>query len=96
MSRLALTKQNSMVLFQSMKITQRSKKSGNMGHGGVVYPFWEGRAEKEWEGVTSDMLFLSSGIYLSSQYMGQVPGRMDPQISRAKGIYVQHLSVRPP
>lgn len=66
-----------------------------MGRGGV-HLLVEGRAEKEGEGVTSDMLFPSSGIYLSTQYAGQAAGRRDPKMYRAKGIYVQHLSVRPP
>lgn len=65
-----------------------------MGHGGV-HLLVEGRAEKEGEGVTSDVLFPSSGIYLSTQYVGQAAGRRDPKMCRAKGIYVQHLSVRP-
>lgn len=60
-----------------------------------VHLFWEGREEKEGEGVTSDMFFPSSGICLNTQYMGQIAGRMDPGMSKEKGIYVQHLSVRP-
>lgn len=48
-----------MMLFQSMKTTQKSKKFGNMGHGvGGVDLLWEGRAEKEGEGREKDMLFL--------------------------------------
>lgn len=96
MSRLALTKQNSMMLFQSMKITQRSKKVWKYGPWTGVNIFWEGRAEKEGEGVTSDMLFPSSGISLKSQYMGQFLEGWTTNPSRVKWIYVQHLSVRPP
>lgn len=85
-----------MMLFQSMKITQRSKKVWKYGPWTGVNIFWEGRAEKEGEGVTSDMLFPSSGISLKSQYMGQFLEGWTTNPSRVKWIYVQHLSVRPP
>lgn len=60
-----------------------------------VHLLEEGRAEQERGGVTSDTLFPSPGIYFSTEYMGQVAGRMVPKTHRAKGVYVQSLSVRP-
>lgn len=60
-----------------------------------VHLLGEGRAEKEREGVTSDTLFPSPGIYFSTKCMGQVAGRVVPKTCRAKGVYVQCLSSRP-
>lgn len=84
MSRLALTKQNSITLFQSTKIAQRSKKFAGVGCGAGTSA-WEGRAEKESKGVTSYMIFSSPGIYFSTKYTGRDAERMVPKACRAKG-----------
>lgn len=60
-----------------------------------VHLLGEGRAKKEREGVTSDMLFPSPEIYFSTKYMGWVAGRMAPKTCRVKGVYAQCLPVRP-